>query len=482
MKKSLFSSFLILSLIYICTGCQSDTVKKQSGKMNVLFIAIDDLRPELNCYGGEHIKSPHIDALAKEAALFERAYCNVPVCGASRASLLTGILPTRDRFVTYYTRADEDTPDAVTLPEHFKNNGYHTVSLGKIFHNAGDNETKAWSQPPLRYDHFRIDTGNWGDKGWQNYITNENKIIAYENENGYAKAWESADVHDSAYFDGKVANRAVEYLNEMSQMDQPFFLGVGFLKPHLPFNAPKKYWDMYPLEDIKLPGNMYFPESAPEAAHHNWGELRAYTNIPKTGQVADSLALKLIQGYSACVSYADALVGKVLNTLEELGLKENTIVVLWGDHGWSLGEHGLWCKHSNFNNVLQTPLIVRVPGFEKNIRVTSLVEFVDIYPTLCELTDLKKPLQLQGQSFMNVLQGETTSKPEVFPRWIEGESIKTDQYLYTEWIDDQGSTYARMLYDHTKDPVEMNNLASSADYEDVVNELSEKIHENMMLR
>lgn len=469
MLKLLIRFVFFLTLPVLFATCKQSEKPKQP---NVLFIAIDDLRPELGCYGEKKIQSPNIDKLASEGTLFERAYCNVPVCGASRASLLSGVRPRRDRFVQYYTWQDNDAPGITSLPEYFKENGYYTVSNGKIYHHLEDG-VGSWSEEPWH------PVQEVEDKNWRNYITKANLDIAAENK-GSALPYELAEVHDTAYFDGKTAQKTIADLKKLKEKGQPFFLAAGFLKPHLPFNAPAQYWDMYPYEEIEMPENPFFPETAPEAANHNWGELRSYAGIPKEGPLSNRLARKLIQGYYACVSYTDAQIGKILDELERLGLKENTIVVLWGDHGWNLGEHGLWCKHCNFDNALKVPLIVSAPGLENNTKVRSLVEFVDIYPSLCELAGLEKPSHLQGDSFVPLMKGETTeTKDAVYARWIKGESVKTEQYLYTEWFDNDGNVFARMLYDHEKDPKETVNVAELPEYDEVVNELSAKINENM---
>lgn len=469
MFKSMMRFIFIAALSVSFTNCKQ---AKEPEQPNILFIAVDDLRPELRCYGASNIHSPNIDRLASQGTLFERAYCNVPVCGASRASMLSGVRPRRDRFVQYYTWQDNDAPGITSLPGYFKEKGYYTVSNGKVYHHLEDG-AGSWSEAPWH------PVQEAEDKNWRNYITQSNLNIAAEN-NGSALSYEQADVHDTAYFDGKTAQKTITDLQRLKEKGQPFFLAAGFLKPHLPFNAPTKYWDIYPYKSIKMPENPFFPETAPDAANHNWGELRSYEGIPKEGALTDSLARKLIQGYYACVSYTDAQIGRILDELERLGLKENTIVVLWGDHGWNLGEHGLWCKHCNFHNALNAPLIVTAPGIEGNKKINSLVEFVDIYPSLCELVGLEKPPHLQGKSFVNLMNGETDQTREVaFSRWIEGESVKTDNYLYTEWFDNDGNVYARMLYDHRNDPKELVNVAESPQYADVVEDLSQKIRENI---
>jgi arylsulfatase A-like enzyme len=439
-----------------------------SPKMNVLFLAIDDLRPELGAYGADYMHTPAIDRLAAEGVAFRRAYSNVPVCGASRASMLTGLRPTRGRFLTYYTRIDEDAPDIPTLPGWFRQAGYTTVSLGKVAHHRNDSPS-SWSEPAWGPENQSVP----GYRGWRNYLEVENIREDMLKDEGHPPAWEAPDVDDDAYFDGRVARRAVELLRQFEQDDTPFFMALGFVKPHLPFNAPERYWDKYALKSVELPANRLFPEKAPRQAWHNWGELRKYKGIPGGDEaVPDEMALKLIQGYRAATSYADAQVKLVLDELDRLGLAENTIVVLWGDHGWSLGEHGLWAKHSPFNLANRIPLIVRAPGVAKGV-ADGLVESVDIYPTVVELAGLPAPDHLQGDSFMAALEDPGAAlKEAVFPRWQNSDSIRTDRHYYTEWRDEQGQVTARMLYDHSIDPGELNNVAEDPAYALVVNELS----------
>ena len=445
-------------------------------KPNVLFIAVDDLRPQLGCYGHKQMLSPNIDRLASGGSLFSRAYCQVPVCGATRASLMTGIRPSRHRFIDYYAKVDEDLPGAVSLGQHFRENGYHTISNGKIFHHAND-ELDAWSEKPWRPKPKR--------GSGRNYQLEENlKIDADFDTRG--PAFEAADVPDNAYFDGMIADKAIDDLGRLKDSGKPFFLATGFMKPHLPFNAPKKYWDMYNRDDIDLADNPFRPNGAPDVALHNWVELRRYYNIPTKGPLDDDTARSLVHGYYTCVSYMDAQVGRVLDELDRLGLRDNTIVVLWGDHGWQLGEHGLWCKHCNFETSLHVPLIISVPGSEQNQRSDALVEFVDIYPSLSELCGLPVKEHLEGTSFVPLLKNpDTPWKNAVFSRYINGDSVKTDRYRYTEWTEEtippgaplEVKQTARMLYDHRNDPNENVNIAEQPENKELVERLSGVLHD-----
>lgn len=469
-----FKLTYILLIALVLTSCQTN---QEQTKPNVLFIAVDDLRPELSCYGQTHVKSPNIDKMASKGLTFLNAYCNVPVCGASRSSLLTGIRPTRNRFVSHNTYAQKDAPGAISLPQHFKNNGYTTISNGKVFHHT-DDIPESWSKEPWR-------EGGTPDKPHYmiNYSTEANRNIAASTPKHYSYPYEMAEVSDEAYPDGRIAAKTIEDLKRLKEEGKPFFLAAGFLKPHLPFNAPKKYWDLYPEETISLPDNYYPPKNAPNAAIHNFGELRHYYGVPGQGPVSDEMALKMIRGYYACVSYIDAQIGKVLGALEELGLKQNTIVVLWGDHGWQLGEHSLWCKHANFKTSLNAPLIISSPGTKGGVKTEALVEFIDIFPTVCDLAGLPKPEQLHGKSFLPLFENpDLPWKEAVYCRYVKGESIKTKDYLYTEWFNDQEESYASMLYNHQQDSDENVNVSNDPIYSEKVSELQKLLREHIMQR
>jgi iduronate 2-sulfatase len=459
-------AFCLLALAF--SACQNNDKAKEAAtqKPNILFIAVDDLRPELNCYGANHIASPSIDKLAAESLVFDRAYCNVPVCGASRASLLSGVRPGKHRFIGYSTRLDEDYPGITSLPKHFKNHGYTTISNGKIYHHADDDE-QAWDEV-------------WRAKGifsGRDFLLERNiELDTQEGSRGYP--YEKADVADSAYKDGKTALKAIADLRKVKATGKPFFLAVGFLKPHLPFNAPAKYWDLYDSTKISLPANYLQPETTPKEAFHNFGELRHYSGVPASGPVSDELANKLIHGYYATVSYTDALIGQVLSELQNLGLEENTIVILWGDHGWNLGDHALWCKHCNFESSLHVPLMVKVPGKTQGQRSSSITEYIDIYPSLCELAGLPLPEHLDGQSFVGDIQGSNRSDDYAISKFHDGITIVKGNYFYSEFLDDNQAPIARMLFDHTNDPLELDNLAEMAEYQHTVQELHTMLRAN----
>ena len=463
-----YNSFLAGVILILIIGTVSCNNEGPEAKPNVLFIAVDDLRPELNCYGETQIISPNIDQLAAEGLVFKRAYCNVPVCGASRASLLTGTRPTRARFKSYNTWIDKDNPDVPTLPEYFRQNGYYTIGNSKVAHHEGDGNG-SWDEEwrPM------VNEQMYGD-----YKSPENQEI--EKKYGRGPAFESSNLTDTAYFDGKTAEKAISDLRRLHKMDKPFFLGVGFLKPHLPFNAPQKYFDLYSIKDIELPGNNFRSEGVPDLAfENNSGELRKYYNMPNEGPFCETDAKNLIQGYYACVSYVDAQIGKVLDELKNLGLEKNTIVILWGDHGWSLSEHSLWGKQTNFETSLRTPLIIKVPGYTGNAQNQSVVELLDIYPTLCELCGLELPRHLEGRSMVGLLQNPSEIWDEcAVAKWKNGMTFIQNNYFYTEWSKTSDSIVTTMLYDHSLDPNEIKNIADREENKDLVKKLSGSLHQS----
>lgn len=458
---------LLGCLLCTCAPSPKEIAAELKGPPNVLFIAVDDLRPELASFGRGMIHSPNIDRLAGMGTAFTNAYCNVPVCGASRASIMTGLRPTRTRFWDFKTKISEDTPDAVTLHGHFKNNGYYAAAIGKILHHAGD-RAEDYNEP------------NWkpgvGGGAGRDYQTPENiAILNDKNFDGRGPAFERGEVADTAYWDGKIADYAVTKIGELALKDQPFFLAVGFMKPHLPFNAPAKYWDRYDPADINLPPTYYRAEGTPDAIHHNFGELRKYTGVPKDKVLPDDYARSLIHGYYASVSFMDAQLGRVLDALEASGEADNTIIVFWGDHGWNLGDHAMWCKHTPFNTSLRVPLIFSSPGYEPG-RSPGMVEYVDVFPTLCDLAGIKKPTQLQGKSLVPLMDNPDQEWSDaVFTRWKQADNITTTRYSYTEWYDDKGDRFARTLFDHNTDSLEVNNLAEKVEFLPVVEELAARL-------
>lgn len=464
-------------------------------RLNVLFIAVDDLRPELACYGQPQMKTPNLDRLAARGTVFERAYCQVAVCNPSRVSLLSGRRPDTTKVYDNKTFLRTNLPEVITLPQHFKNHGWHSLSLGKIFHHSerepGD-DPKSWSEPSWYHG-----------KPYRHWFTKESEQVIQQQSEEVARQAisaagtkpvkianlvrglpaEAANEPDEVYPDGVTATKAIETLQRLK--DQPFFLGVGFVKPHLPFTCPQKYWDLYPADTIKLPENYQLPQGAPAPAGHDWYELRTYGGIPKTGPISEEQALKLIRGYRACVSYLDAQVGRVLDELDRLGLAERTVVVFFGDHGYHLGENGLFTKMTNFELGTRVPLIVSAPGQKGGQRSSALVELVDLFPTLAELCGLERVDGLEGTSFVPLLADPTQAwKTAAFSQYlrpgkppITGRSIRTERWRYTEWRSPKNELVGTELYDHEADAAENINRASEPAFKETVAGLATRLRE-----
>ncbi|PAW74608.1 MAG: iduronate sulfatase [Opitutia bacterium Tous-C4FEB] len=462
---------------------------------NVLFIAVDDLRPEFGAYGASYVKSPNLDRIAKAGITFYRAYCQQAVCSPTRSSLMTGTRPDTTKVWDLETHFRAALPNVVTLGQHFKNHGYFVQGMGKIYHGSLD-DAPTWSVP-------------WQSSRGQAYGLPENLALNNRQSaapavaggsgkksgkkkqeptprNSRGPAFEGADVPDDTFTDGQNAKLAVATLGLMAKQQQPFFLALGFSKPHLPFVAPKKYWDLYDPAKIQLAPNKFRPKDAPDYAIQPGGELRNYHGIPE-GSIPDDLARQLKHGYYAAISYMDAQLGLVLDELDRLDLAKNTIVVLWGDHGWKLGEHDAWCKHSNAENDTNGALLLSVPGMKHaGAKATGLVEFVDIYPTLAELAGLPLPAHLEGLSFKPVLDHPTRPwKPAAFSQYprpgnsatggipLMGYSMRTERYRFTVWLhrDDPGKVADIELYDHQTDPQENLNVAKSPAHRELLEQL-----------
>lgn len=477
---------LFLALVFLLV---QESAQASLKKPNVLFIAVDDLRTSLGCYGDPVVKSPNIDRLAATARLFNRAYCQQAVCGPSRASILTGKLP--DNTGVWHNRNlfRETLPQLVTLPQLFKNNGYHAQGLGKVFSgNEKEEDPLSWSVPHV----LRLE-------GWRNYALPENN-----HRDGKGVPFEKADVPDDGYPDGQLANLAIQTLKTLSRKPEPFFLAVGFFKPHLPFNAPRKYWDLYDPFDFALQGNTTRTRGAPEVAYPDHLELGGYEGVPSDERVSVEQARDLRHGYYACVSYTDAQVGKLLDALKELDLEENTIVVLFGDHGYSLGEADHWCKDTNFELDTHVPLMIRVPGMPQPGATTdALTEYVDIYPTLAELAKLSPPSDLDGRSLVPILENPTAPGHDLvlsqFSRpfkggnpEIMGYSIRTADHRYTRWIDwNSRNVLSEELYDYTSSVstarlsnllIERENLANNPGFVMLQNAMSIKMDVQLRAR
>ncbi len=425
-------------------------------KPNILFIAIDDLRPELGCYGAPQIKSPNIDKLASEGVVFKRAYCNVPVSGASRSSLLTGILPTKTRFVDYQAHAEDDVPNAKTLPQVFKEAGYTTLSNGKVFHYLHDTEDRSWSEKP------------WSPSVSYSAIFDS----THPQTVGKGLFYDASDVDEELYADSFTARKTISDLKRLKQDGKPFFLACGFVRPHLPFYAPKKYWDLYEHDSIKIATNRFRPENAPsqlsggvEYSTYMFGKFD-----PKTEEFHKMMK----HGYFACTSFADKLAGDVLKELETLGLAENTIVVIWGDHGWHLGEHEFWGKHNTMHNALQVPLIIKVPRVSAGKQTQALVETVDIFPTLCDLAKVKVPNSVMGKSFGKIIKNPKQDfRKAVYSRYIVADAIVSKDFNYSIYENGQ-----EMLYNRKIDPEENKNVVADSKYKRVLKKMRLELKEN----
>ena len=443
-------------------------------KPNVLLICVDDLKPLLGCYGDKTVKSPNLDRLASRGLLFERAYCNQAVCAPSRNSLLTGVRPSTLGIYDLGTNFRRAVPQAITLPQHFKANGYRTEAIGKIFHvGHGNHEDKeSWSVPHWQANSIAYVLPESKPKSG---ITREEALFSNQPAGKLPRgaAFEAADVTDDAYPDGKIAAEAIRRLQtSQKDPDSPFFLAVGFLKPHLPFCAPKKYWDLYDRDQLPLAKRRTPPEDAPSYAPQFGGELRQYAGIPEQGNLPEELQRTLIHGYHAAVSYMDAQLGRVLDELDRLKLSDNTVVILWGDHGWHLGDHAMWCKHTNYEQAARIPFIISAPGVTRpGTRTTAMMETVDIYPTMCELVSVsapKGPLSLDGQSLLPVLRDSAVSTKDhilhVYPRGQRlGRAVRTARYRLVEWKQPgaPADSAELELYDYEADPLESKNLAST---------------------
>jgi len=436
-------------------------------KPNVMLICVDDLKPVLGCYGDKVVKTPNIDRLASRSMRFDAAYCNQAVCSPSRNALLTGLRPQTLGIYDLGTNFRQGRQNAVTMPQWFKANGYSAQGMGKIFHvgHGNTNDEASWSVP-----YFRGKVVDYALPENKRELSREEAMFDNKSPANLPRgaALENADVPDDTYSDGKVAAEAIRRLEAAAKNPgEPVFLAVGFLKPHLPFCAPRKYWDLYKTDQFQLPAVRRAPEGAPAYAPTAFGELRNYKDVPDKGEIPEDLQRKLIHGYHAAISYMDAQVGKVLDALDASPLKDNTVIVLWGDHGWHLGDHGMWSKHTNYEQATRIPLLVKAAGQTKGGASGAMVETVDIYPTLCELAGLKTPEKLDGISFAPLVtgksaQGERDHVTHVFPRGNRlGRAIRTPTHRFVEWktIGAPADTAEVELYDYAADPLERKNLA-----------------------
>ena len=420
------------------------------GQYNVLFIIGDDLRPLLGCYGHPEIHTPNIDRIANRGTLFNRAYCQYPLCSPSRISMMTGKRVETTQIRNNRTELRETLPDAVTLPQHFKAHGYHTQSLGRVF-----------TLPTLQDDKHSWSVPSWRPT-WRPY------------DKTAMPSWQALDVTDDELEDGKIAKRAVEVLEQIK--NQQFFLTLGFYQPHLPHKIPKQYFDLYDDQTFNLPASSTPPKDAPSRALNNWDSIRKYQDLPSGREpLSDAKTLELIRAYAAATSYVDAQIGRVLAQLDSLGLTENTVIVFCGDHGYHLGDHGMWGKQTLFEISLRSPLIISVPQ-QQSVETSAFAEFVDIYPTLCDACQLPIPPQLEGISLGPVMRQPTHPwKTAVFSQFrSDGFSIRTERYRYTEW--GQNGESGIELYDYHTDLNETVNIANLPENAELVAQLSEQLH------
>jgi arylsulfatase A-like enzyme len=527
-KKNIQFS-VVLFLFAISTSVIAQ--KKATNKPNILFIAVDDLKPLLGCYGNTLVKTPNIDRLAKMATVFNRNYCQQAICGPTRASLMTGTRPDVTKVWNLTTQMRDVNPNLVTLPQYLISQGYETSAIGKIYHPSSainGVDPASWSVPYLKSKEsdFPADLGEPANGQYQMKETKEkmtpeiiaerkqkNKDLVANDENPKSikgPSTECIDVPDTAYEDGVIALLAKDQIISLSKKEKPFFMAVGFHRPHLPFVAPKKYWDFYNREDMPIASFQQHSKNGPLIAYHQSGELRNYIDIPEFATLpADSLRIglklekqkELIHGYYAAVSYMDAQVGILLNTLESLGTLENTIIVLWGDHGWHLGDHDLWHKHTNFEEATRAPLIIAGPGIKAG-KTSSLSEFVDVFPTICDLSGVTIPDNLDGKSLKPLMLNNKEIAKEYaisqYPRKLKkaemakagytdskimGYSLRTDKFRYTIWMNNftskqifnEAQVYAAELYDYVKDPLETVNVVNDSNYAKVSKDLKSKM-------
>lgn len=465
--------------------------------VNVLFIVADDLRCELGCYGRTWVRTPNIDRLASQGVTFRHAYCQISLCSPSRTSVMTGLRPDTTRIFDLRTHFRKYQPQAITLPQKFINQGYTTTAFSKIYHlgnhtPGGLDDPDSWSEPS-----WHPGGPKWGTRACKAQAELQRRMLAAHEwtcDIGLASTdrikgggvWEVPSVEPlndrhPSLTDGLTTDAAIEALEQMR--GKPFFLAVGYLNPHLPFNAPQRFFDMYPLESIRLPARRKPPVGVPECALHNFGELRQYNDIPWVGEITEVKTRELIRGYYAATTYLDEQIGRLLDALDEQGLSKNTIVVLWGDNGYHLGDLGLWSKHTNFEEATRIPLIVRAPGVRaKGAHCDALVELVDLYPTLCELAGLPAAKGVEGKSLASLLDNPALPWKKAacsqFPRNVPvegdlmGYSIRTARYRYTEWHAPGKRVAARELYDYLEDPLESENLAAKPAKQAVMQELT----------
>ncbi len=474
---------LVAALLWGGIALPLTTVEAQDSKRtNVLLILVDDLKPSFGAYGEEWVHSPNLDRLAASGMRFDMAYCNQAVCAPSRNNLLIGSRSTSIGVYSLGLHFRNAVPDAVTMPQYFKQHGYHSAGIGKVFHigHGNKNDEHSWSvpfQPDKVIDYVLPESTN-------GQLTREEALFSNQSARGLPRgaAWEKAAVDDGAYADGRIATEGIKRLQSYAESGEPFFLALGFTKPHLPFCAPEKYWDLYDPSAMPLAEYTEPPAGAPRYAGKTIGELNQYKPVPEEPPLDETLTRTLIQGYYAALSYMDSQVGRVLDEVDRLELGDNTIIVLWGDHGYHLGDHGTWTKHTNYEQANRIPIIMSAPGVTSpGSSSDALVETVDIYPTVAELAGLpipSGPQPIDGESLVPVLK---QTVPQVsdhayhcFPKGGHmGRAIRTKQYRLVEWkpLGNPNASPEYELYDYKNDPLEMKNLAR--DQPETIAELAE---------
>ena len=518
--KSLILSVLFFTIILGCKSQKtSDIVDKQKvvkniKKKNILFIAVDDLKPLLSNYGESHMRTPNFDRLADMGMTFTNAHVQQAVCGPSRASVMTGTYPDNTKVWDLHTDFRDSAPELVSMPEYLISQGYETSATGKIYHQgsvASGHDKKSWSIPYTRPDYFN---SNFGKPSYSFYQNPETKAaLEVLTKEGKAKglkrgklrkyvleklrpSTECIEAPDDAYAAGLYTVEGLKKIDQILETGKPFFVGVGYQKPHLPFVAPKKYWDLYDRDKIELSQFQELSEGTPEFAYHSFGELRAYSDIPNELRVGDLISedkqRELIHGYMACISFIDAQIGKLLDGLEERGILDETLIVLWGDHGYHLGDHTIWNKHSNFEQATRIPFMFAGPGVAKNQKSNHPVDLVDLFPTIFDLAGVSNHNQVDGISLKALLDDDKKTSVDKdyaisqYPRHGKrmGYSLRTERYRYTEWHNNGYKSYnpynsenieARELYDYEKDPLETRNLVNDANYKSVVEQLNKKL-------
>ena len=478
--------------IYII-ACLTFTASAE--KPNILFIAIDDLKPMFGCYGNTLVKTPHVDKLAEEGTVFLNAHCQQSVCAPSRASLMTGLRPDTTQVWDLKTKIRDRLPEVVTLPQYFKQHGYTAVGTGKIFdfrsvQGRTHDDPLTWSRPYVVFPKNPASEFGYLDPDFLKKIktlkTSGLKTSEIKKRlGGFPPVEINMDVPDNAYDDGLIAETGIRLIQELAPEESPFFIAVGFKKPHLPFVAPKKYADLYRRSQFQPNPLQQAPQDAPEYAVQPGWELRngSYSDVPRledTKPFSAALQTELIHGYYACVSYIDAQIGKLLAALEASGEADNTVLVLWGDHGFHLGDHAIWCKHTNYEQATRVPLIIADLRTPKGQTSREPVEFVDLYPTLCELADLPLPTLLEGDSLKPLLEHPTrpvksaavSQYPRVAPGHgnVMGYAFRDRRYRYVEWRK-ADQVIDHEFYDYQKDPQETQNLMERPEYQREINRM-----------